>query len=353
MINISGIIGNESSQYSLVKLIQDIKAQPETEPVHIIINSPGGDGELAFNMYDYLRGLGRTITTECTGQCASAASIIFLAGDRRIAGCPIMIHNPWTEVQGDSEQLNQASKWMADFEKRCEKFYSEKTGMDETTISNLMKNETYLSPSEAVALNFATEARQTAMALLNINFNNNKNSSKMTEKKNGETKLQKILAILMGEDESEKKMLDLTTAAGETVSVQRDSGDPQVGDSASPDGSFVMPDGSTIVILNGAITDITPAPAQPANNELELLKAENAKLKQDLQAANANSKTAEEANQLMAVKMAGGSAWLAKQVSSYTPQVRAEKQAPAEIQGRFQDKLEKVREKKLQMYKKA
>jgi len=346
MINISGIIGNEADQYSLVKLIQDVKLQPEAEPVQIIINSPGGDGELAFNMYDYLRGLGRQIVTQSEGQCASAASIVFLSGDRRIAGCPIMIHNPWTNAKGDAEQLSEASKWIADFEKRAEKFYSEKTGIDETTISNLMKNETYLSPSEAVALKFATEAKQTAMALLNINFNNN--SNKMAEKKNGDSKLQKILAILLGEEEPEKKMQDFTTATGDTLTVDRSSGDPQVGDSASPDGIFIMSDGTTIVVANGAITTITP-PVTPAT-ETEQLKAEIEQLKKDLATAHANSKTPEEANQLLAVKTAGGSEWLAKQVSNYVPQSRTQKTEQPEVESRIAKKLAAAKEKRAQMY---
>lgn len=351
MININGIIGSENGQYSLVKLIRDVKSEPENQPVQITINSPGGDGDLAFKMYDFLRGLGRQIITESAGQCASAASILFLSGDKRIAGCPIMIHNPWlSNISGDAKELQEASLMIEQFEKRCEKFYSEKTGLDSDAISNLMDNETYLSPSEAVALSFATEAKQTALALIQLH---NKKEEEMEEKKNGESKLQKILAVLFGEDDPSKKMMDLTTAAGETVSVDRDSGTPQVGDTASPDGTHVMPDGSTIVVLNGVITDITPASQDPANSELEQLKLEIAQLKKDLETAHANSKTPEEANQLLAIKMAGGTQWLAKQCSTYTPQARTAtpgKPGAAEVEGRYQKKLELLKEKQKQAY---
>ena len=111
MITIKGIIGNEKGQYSLAKLIAAVKKEPAGR-LHVVINSEGGDGDLAFDMYEYLHGLGRPITTECCGICASAASILFLAGDKRIAGCPIMIHNPWMETAGDSEQLREASEWI-------------------------------------------------------------------------------------------------------------------------------------------------------------------------------------------------------------------------------------------------
>ena len=356
MIQITGIIGNESDQYSLVKLIQDVKSQPETEPVHIMINSPGGDGELAFDMHDHLRSLGRQITTECTGQCASAASIIFLAGDRRIAGCPIMIHNPWIKVQGDAEQLKEASIWIADFEKRCEKFYSEKTGTDETTLSNLMKNNTYMSPSEAVALNFATEARQTAMAMIKTiqNINNQKVKNMAEKTKEKKDFLSYVMAYFSeGKEEPKVKMMDLTTAAGETVTIDREGGEPQVGDTASPDGSFVMPDGSTIVVANGVITEITPA-QQPDSNGLEQLKAENAQLKEQLAAANAKAKTQDEAAQLNAIKIAGGTEWLMKQASTYKPQSRAAKPVgkpeQEEVENVISKKLSSAKEMRAKMY---
>ncbi|MCL1933949.1 MAG: Clp protease ClpP [Candidatus Azobacteroides sp.] len=317
MINVNGIIGNDDGQYSLVKLIRDVKNEPDNQPLHIVISSPGGDGELALDMHNYLRSLNRQIITECKIQCASAASILFLAGDKRIAGCPVMIHNPWTRVEGDAEALAAASGWIGDFEKRCEKFYSDKTGLDKETISNLMKNETYIGPSEAVSLGFATEAKQTAMAL--IHSNNNQKTKKMGIKKRGENKLQKILAILTGEDET-ANMMDLTAANGDIITIDREEGEPQVGDSASPDGSYVMPDGSTIVIVDGVITEIIEP--DTSDTELTRLRLKIAQLKEQLATAQANAKTAKETAQLNAIKIAGGTEWLARQCSHYKPSGR-------------------------------
>jgi ATP-dependent Clp protease protease subunit len=231
-----------------------------------------------------------------------------------------MIHNPWTSVKGDSAQLQEASGWIAKFEKRCEKFYSEKTGLDEQTVSNLMDRETYIAPSQAVSLGFATEARQTAMALIH-KPNNNSNSKKMAKTKKGETKLQKIMALLLGDDDPEANMLELTAANGDTIVIDREEGEPQVGDGASPDGSHAMPDGSTIVVAEGTITEIIPAEGGN-DEELEQLRAEVAQLKEQLATAQATAKNTEEINQLNAIKIAGGTEWLAKQCSHYKPATR-------------------------------
>jgi ATP-dependent Clp protease protease subunit len=116
-------------------------------------------------------------------------------------------------------------------------------------------------------------------------------------------------------------MLELTAANGDTIVIDREEGEPQVGDTASPDGSHVMPDGSTITVTDGVITEIIPA-GDDADEEVEQLRAENAQLKEQLASARANAKNVEEINQLNAIKIAGGTEWLAKQCSCYKPVTR-------------------------------
>lgn len=319
MISVKGIIGNEKGQFSLVRLISAVKKEPQNKPLHIMIDSPGGDGELAFGMHDYLRGLKRTIITECTGMCASAASILFLSGDKRIAGCPVMIHNPWMDASGDSEQLRMAADWIEKFEKRTEKFYSEKTGLDSATLSSLMRAETYMSPTQAVELGFATSSRQIAKALIH---NANQFQTNMTKKTEKKGRIARAIAILMGEDDV-ANMLDLTAANGDIIVIDREEGEPQVGDAATPDGSHVMPDGSTIVIADGVITEIIPPESEPGSEEeMAQLRKENEDLKTEIAAMKATAKTQDEMAQLNAIKMAGGSDWLAKQCSTYKPATR-------------------------------
>lgn len=315
MINVKGVIGNEKGQYSLVRLISAVKKEPQNKPIHIMINSPGGDGDLAFDMHDYLRSLKRPIITECTGMCASAASILFLSGDKRIAGCPVMIHNPWMDASGDSEQLRMYADWIEKFEKRTEKFYSEKTGLDSATLSSLMRAETYMSPTQAVELGFATSSRQIAKALIH---NSNQFQTNMTKKTDKKGRMARALEILFGDENA--NMLDLTAANGDLIVIDREEGEPEVGDAASPDGSHVMPDGSTIVITDGVITEIiTP---EGEEEEIAELRKENEALKAEIATMKATVKTQDEMAQLNAIKMAGGSDWLAKQCSTYKPAAR-------------------------------
>ena len=128
------------------------------------------------------------------------------------------------------------------------------------------------------------------------------------------------------------KGMDLSTSDGKTLTVERESGEPQVGDAASPDGEFIMPDGKTIVVENGVITDIkTDGDGNgdgngDGDNALEQriseLEDEVDDLKKKLTECEAKAKTTDDLRILNAVKIAGGEKALAKISSTFKPEAR-------------------------------
>ena len=139
--------------------------------------------------------------------------------------------------------------------------------------------------------------------------------------------------------------MSLETADGKTLELEKESGEPIVGDKVtSEDGEYLMPDGSTIVVEGGTITEIRPAKEEadeadaergeegegndtdPDNNdetdsekdaEIDRLKAEIAekdaeidRLRQELEDAKSNAKSTEDKNILNMVAVAGGIEWL-------------------------------------------
>ena len=137
--------------------------------------------------------------------------------------------------------------------------------------------------------------------------------------------------------------MELNTADGQTLTVEREEGDPQVGDKASPDGTFEMPDGKTIVVEDGVITDIQTADntdtddtdneggeggdggsASSTDNEIVAkLKQQLNDTKAQLAGAQKLAKSKEDMRILNAVKMAGGAEKvLAGYSSHYQPAQR-------------------------------
>ena len=56
-----------------------------TDPVSVIINSPGGDTDAGFNLIEILLGMKRPVVTYALGGAWSCGFLIYLAGDIRVA----------------------------------------------------------------------------------------------------------------------------------------------------------------------------------------------------------------------------------------------------------------------------
>lgn len=115
--------------------------------------------------------------------------------------------------------------------------------------------------------------------------------------------------------------MELTNAEGNTLTVERDEGEPQVGDAASPDGEHVMPDGKTIIVTDGVITEIKD-PDESEEDEVKALKARIEELETENASLKTNARTIEDNKILNAVRMAGGENWLAKHCSTYKVSAR-------------------------------
>lgn len=311
--------------------------------VDIRLHCDGGSCVEGWAIYDKLRASGKEISAIVEGKAASMATIILMAApkERRKAykSANICVHNPWVPCYGLDEQLTAddlrkaADGLQKEQDKMCD-LYVERCGCDRNEIQSLMNEDKYIDTDRAKELGIISEIIAPASAKKGSN-NNKLNSMAKTEEK-VEVK-QNLLDKLLGKlgyskIEDVAFGMDLSTADGGTLTVEREDGEPQVGDAASPDGEHVMPDGSTIVVVDGKITEIKTASSGEGDGDggddkdqkiadLEQkvtdLEAENADLKKQLDDSKAKAKSTSDLAILNAVKMAGGEKWLAKNCSSY------------------------------------
>lgn len=167
----------------------------------------------------------------------------------------------------------------------------------------------------------------------------------------------KMLGIALGITK-DAEGLTITTSTGDKLEVERDGGELQVGDEASPDGSHVLEDGRTVVVEGGKIVEIREASeeteaseegneaeaseeveetneavaeveeneseTETLQNENETLKARIIQLQGEVDALKAAAKSEEETRILEAVSKAGGEEWLKKAAASkYVPAGRS------------------------------
>lgn len=352
MISIEGIIHSEKDttgsekRVSLVDVIAQVRKEPEGGELTVLIRSIGGMVEEGFKIYDYLRSLGRPIKTVAVGECASIATVIFLAGDTRIAECDLMIHNPWTTIQGDAAMLKEGAELMQQAEKRMEKFYSEKTGLSAETLSDLMARDRVIARNEAVSLGFATTAGDLKpLAMISVKPTQ---TTMSTDKK--PSAVDRFLAAcglmrIQKEDGVEALAMQLETAAGVTLTIEREDGAPQVGDKAIPDGEHLMPDSTTIIVTDGVITEILP---EGEDGTLEdQLAAKNRRIEElEGQLAAKNTATPQDQAVLNAVNAMGGMEVLRKLQSGYKAMKRDTTQAKDAKVSKTSQKLQAAKEKR-------
>lgn len=132
----------------------------ETPNLTVRINSMGGSVSEGLAIYNLLSDFKGNLTTIVDGFACSAASVIFMAGAKRIVpeSGLLMIHNAQFGggVYGDSNALKKAAEDLEKITQPSINIYVSKTGLEETKIKEMMDKETWITSQEALELGFAT-----------------------------------------------------------------------------------------------------------------------------------------------------------------------------------------------------
>lgn len=148
----------------------DVATAAGAKSVLIRINSYGGDVASGFAIYNALKELkakGVTVYTLVEGVAASMGSIIALAGEKvqMAENAEMMIHQPWTVAAGNATELESRAEELRKMEPQFVSIYTQKTGLSEQKVKNLLENETWLTAKEALTMGFIDEIRPTTLAL--------------------------------------------------------------------------------------------------------------------------------------------------------------------------------------------
>lgn len=325
-------VGVDGTSFDSVDAFIDSIPEADND-IELRLNCRGGDCMEGWTIYDKLRSTGKEITAIIEGKCASMASVLLLAApkERRFAyqNASLLIHNPYIPpyTLADAYNAEELRRIAEDLEAETAKIvnlYVERTGSDETVLRALMAEDKYVDMDKAKELGFISEVKPpiSAKDKQPKKWNHSKTNNMNHDKKVTVAQAFQMLGVALGVVKSPAVNLDLSTADGSTLTVEREEGEPQVGDSASPDGEHLMPDGSTIVVAGGVITEIRDPEEENGNEELDAANARIAELEGELTSLRAQAKTKDDLAILNKVKTMGGLEGLKKIASSYVPEGR-------------------------------
>ena len=332
------------------------------------INSPGGVVSEGWAIIDKLRATGKKIVATIEGQASSMAAILLLAASERkgYKHATLLIHDAFYRdmylEKGTAEELEKRAALLREDNERALDFMVERTGTDRETLEALMKEDLPVNMQKAMELGFVHEILEPVSA----SAARNPNRSDMDNKKTIASAFKAFaealgLSIKMEAEEPAPAGYVLTTQDGTELTIDKPEGeDPAVGDKASPDGEHLMPDGTTIVVTDGVITEIRdaepepepepePNPADEAHAaELAAKDAEITALQARIAELEAGQMSAEQSEILASVEKAGGKGWLDKTLqSNYTPAKRQRTTQTVQTTGnQISEDLKKARERK-------
>jgi ATP-dependent Clp protease protease subunit len=257
------------------------------EPIHLVIDSPGGYVDEAEKISELLQG--KVQSTSNSGDVASAAVDLFLLGEERVfyhnKGI-FLIHNPWAEMKGEAVDFSHAASEMKKMEDKYIKLYSKITGSNPDVIKGFMKENVPLTAEQIQELGFATVKTFELKAVAKLNLNNNKMEIKDELDNMEKSLLSKIKALF----EPKIKALVISDANGNELEmpdiedVSQIAVGVKVNEGGSPaNGEYVQPDGTIIVAVEGAVSEI-----KEPESEVESLRQENETLKAELEAQKAS-----------------------------------------------------------------
>jgi ATP-dependent Clp protease protease subunit len=124
------------------------------EPIKVFIDSPGGDADAGFAIFDMMRFVRPQVVTVGMGLVASAAAIILLAApkDHRI-GLPnshYLIHQPLSGIRGVATEIEIHARELEKLRVRINKLIAEETGVDIAQVEKDTDRDFWMGASEAM-----------------------------------------------------------------------------------------------------------------------------------------------------------------------------------------------------------
>jgi ATP-dependent Clp protease protease subunit len=124
------------------------------DPIKVFIDSPGGDADAGFAIFDMMRFIKPEVIIIGMGLVASAAAIILLAApkQRRIAlpNSHYLIHQPLSGMRGVATEIEIHAKELDKLRRKINKLISDETGQKIAKVEKDTDRDYWMNAEEAL-----------------------------------------------------------------------------------------------------------------------------------------------------------------------------------------------------------
>ena len=152
-IILTGEINKELAD-SIVRQLLILDSEDEKTPIYMYIDSPGGDVDAGFAIFDMIRFINAPVYLIGMGLIASAATLVLLAVDKEFRiGLPnsrYLIHQPLGGMRGVATDIEIYAKDMEKIRAKLNSLIAEQTGTSLEQVTKDTERDFWLDSDEAV-----------------------------------------------------------------------------------------------------------------------------------------------------------------------------------------------------------
>ena len=152
-IILSGEVNKELAE-KVIRQLLILEADSASKPIYVYIDSPGGDVDAGFAIFDMIRFIKPPVYTVGMGLVASAGALILLAAPKnRRLGLPnshYLIHQPLSGIKGVATDIEIHAKEIEKIRAKINALIAEETGKDVDEVAKDTDRDYWLSAVEAV-----------------------------------------------------------------------------------------------------------------------------------------------------------------------------------------------------------
>ncbi len=151
-ILLSGGIDKEMAE-KLIKQMLLLEADGD-DPIKVFIDSPGGDADAGYAIFDMLRFVKPEVITVGMGTVASAGALVHLAATKEnrlsLPNAHFLIHQPLSGIRGVATEIEIHAKELEKLRAKINKLIADETGQDVKKVSEDTDRDYWLNAEEAL-----------------------------------------------------------------------------------------------------------------------------------------------------------------------------------------------------------
>jgi ATP-dependent Clp protease protease subunit len=170
VVFLTGEIDDTSANLVVAQLLH-LESEDGERDINLYINSPGGEVNALFAIYDTMQFVGADVATTCVGQAASAAAVLLAAGApgkrATLRNARVLIHQPHGGAQGQSVDIEIWAREVVTQRDQMITTLARHTGQASERIAKDIDRDFILRGDDAVAyglVDHVLEPRRTAVS---------------------------------------------------------------------------------------------------------------------------------------------------------------------------------------------